>query len=81
MSIGLSCEQLIGLFRCIYKHLKILAPGGDLQNDTLIEAQQYIEISYEKTEEMLSLLENCAQELKVGKEISYACQATAILNK
>lgn len=57
------------------------APGGDLQNDTLIEAQQYVEISYEKTEEMLSLLENCAQELKAGKEISYACQATTILNK
>lgn len=57
------------------------APGGDLQNDTLVETQEYIDITYKKTEEMLSLLENCSQELKDGKQVSYACQATAVLNK
>ncbi len=57
------------------------APGGDLQEDALVDVQPYIELTYQKTEEMMTVLENCAQELKEAKKISYSCQATAILNK
>lgn len=55
------------------------APGGDLQDDALSEAENYIEENYSKLEKMLSSLESCLAELKSGNK-SFQCAEVKELN-
>lgn len=50
------------------------APAGDLQNDVTTDFETYLEMTYQKMEAMLSVLENCATKRAAGAVISYQCR-------
>lgn len=51
------------------------APGGDLQNDVLEDADRYVDQTYYAIESMLRKLEACAEEYRQKKEKpSYGCR-------
>lgn len=50
------------------------APGGDLQNDVLMDYFEYVDLTYGQMEKMLLKLEGCVNEYKTGLDISFACK-------
>ncbi|MBC7420626.1 MAG: Fic family protein [Bdellovibrio sp.] len=49
------------------------APSGDLQDDATAELESYVELTYQKTEAMLTVLETCAEGITAG-HVSFACK-------
>lgn len=50
------------------------APAGDLQHDSQVTYNEYIEATYRSIEKSLDTLEGCLKEHKKGKAISYKCK-------
>lgn len=50
------------------------APGGDLQNDTLEDFDKYVDLTYDRMENMVLKLEACAEEYRQKQKPSYGCR-------
>jgi hypothetical protein len=60
------------------------APAGDLQNDALAEFEPYLELTYNRIEAMLSVLESCSANINYANPRSgrtFQCDTVANLNK
>lgn len=57
------------------------APAGDLQDDAISELEAYTDLTYQKIEQMLTSLENCANEIR-SRNVSFQCKTvTAIIDQ